>query len=410
MRIVQKSKESFAPVILSTTAIPVEDSAPTNTPATFKSLTYISRVSSSSHNDYVLSGLNLDGCTISPTTEVDASEFPRLKRQVGFSGNAQIRLTNSKATTEIINLPLGPTGGQASAVGPIGRVPGSYSEYSYNIVKAIADAVLDNQIVSLTAPFHRQHAGIIPHHHLTGHLWKSANYNPINGRRFALITPRIVVGCGHYADDIQVGMVLQFLDADNVAHSTVVSHRWNIYKSGIFMDTAFYMLATPMPSQIKPFPVVGPWYYQITSQTSDTITYLPQAYGLALWGNDGHFGVISPQAVDRNFIDSSQWEDVAGISMNATNTHLGHNLTSGWYNEHPEFASNLVGGKFYHNIRGGDSSSAMVVPVINGWALAGVAWGVASFSESVWNALLAEFCSRAGVSPAHTITVASSPI
>lgn len=72
--------------------------------------------------------------------------------------------------------------------------------------------------------------------------------------------------------------------------------------------------------------------------------------------------------------------------------------------------ANLTTNPFYHNVRGGDSGSPVLIPVADSkWALAGIISG-AMYSASAMNNLIAGLDDDVlGVSTGHTVTEASDP-
>jgi hypothetical protein len=406
-----KAKELFAPIVTSLATISITDSAPSTSPETHRDLNYFINTAEASHNEYLVEGINLSNSSVTPSDQIDDSQFPLLRRASGFTGVSSPVVDNGRASTDLPALNFGDTGSAETVVGPMTRVSGSYAEFSYNVVSAIAANIADNRIISGTAPHYRVNSDTFPHMELTGLVWSSGS--PISGRKFAAVTRRHVVGCGHYGNlGLPANNKLYFLTVGNVVIERTIIGEFNLFTEGSGYDLTIYVLNSDLPESIIPLPVMGTWFYKIISSSASGCVACPQVYGLVAFGNDGHFAPSCP-IVFRNDVAITYYKgDFYSIGMDGTNSNFPVFSSTAWVYENSEWSTLLLGGKFYHNLRGGDSGSPLIYPIADGgWGFAtpGYSSSNGAFTEAIWNNILAIADARAGISTGYTVTVAPDP-
>lgn len=433
MKVIQRHPKLFAPQVTLQRDLVVDAAASTLT-VTHRQITVDEVTGSTGHNDYVVSGANLNGLTISQSSvadAVDASDYPRLKRSAGINQSVTVKFSNGRGETDPFQLVFSDLVSPTFRTAPKTVIPGGYAEYSLGRVQSLFSSLSSPAMYGAGPAFLRAAPSIIPHEKLTGHVFYGGwgeHYEyagPTFGRRFSAITPRHVLGCSHYGgSNYQVGTVLKFRTANNetISRTVVEALTWNEIipddyvppgPSGLTIkqaDIAIFLLDSALPESIQPFPVAGEWINSFLSGTTDTnIVACPQFFGIILFGNDGH--ICPAQTVFTSDIEFS-WPTVTWGEFPLTNkgTNLPCNSASSVsLNGYGDLAFDLPSGDFYHQVRGGDSGSPILAPVTNGWAICGIYAG-GFWDPASLNHLISMVDSNAGISTGYTVTVAPNPV
>lgn len=432
MKIVQQSKNNFAPIVQNIERDVTITTGGSTVPITVGSLNAFSTSGDVYHYMYNVYGINIESDVSlysEPINSIDFSDWPSIRRSEGYNGYSRFFISNGKSTYRSKDLAFITLGNNESFnVGPVTVIPGTYADYSRQRVLSLCDAMPDNRVLENANANNRVNTEIFPHAAFTGICthggWPSQYIGGgIEGRRPVAITKRHVWNCGHYSSDIQVGNVLLWKTVDNQTVSRTVIQKINIFvETGGYVDAAIYLLDYDLPDTIKPLPIVGDWLYNFSNITEENFSMLPQCYGLTLWGNDGQFSPslslpLNDIVWDRKFY----YPQTGPANINFENIILDKfniirvfnmNYSSFWesYENLPQYLTTTVGGKFYHYVTGGDSGSPIVVPVEDGWALCGIFSSNAHGSPETFNALINRLDIRAGISTGYTVTVASNPL
>jgi hypothetical protein len=428
MIITLRDPKLFIPQITAT-AVPVYESPETITLEQHRGFKYTSTVSAVSHNDYLITAINDDGLMISyesPVGSVDQSEFPLLKRAPGFTSTASLRFKNNRGEGTEVRLGFYNTGGITNESQPTGIVPGTYAEYSWNRVKAVFQTLPNGKMFSGQPYQDRIRADVIPHEWVSAHVWlgwgdQYLTVGPDIGRRFWPITKRHLVGSAHYGgSNYQVGDKLWWKDKDNILHSRIIIHRRttpypfdNVADSHYTpVDICFFILDFDLPPSITPFPMVGEWFYQYQpGSTNDNFTHCPQGFGIILWNNDAEMSPCEVPHVNDAIENASTQEldYLFGVPMHpifTNNLAYANPITLTGY-ENWTWAS---GGKFYHNVRGGDSSSPIVFPVKDGrWAM-GIQVSGNYWRPELINQLIPHIDAEAGINTGYQVEISANPM
>jgi hypothetical protein len=417
----------YAPQV-SATPVLVSDEVEVIVPHSFLGVSLYKNNPSSGHLDYLCEVSNTgQGITTyaDPSESVDFSEWPIIRRSVGFSGFADAFVNNGRATTKLNRLDFNTITELVTFRGPATFVSGSYAEYSYNRVIDVAEAVADNRIFSNDSSKNRVNLATFPHQALTGICvvggWVSQN--SVTGCRPVAVTKRHLLNVGHYQMSM-IGKTFKWKDVNNVEHQRLVIGEVNYARvpfdePSFAGDIAIYLLDSDLPDEISPLPVCGEWVLNKLSETADTYTCCPQNFGLVLWGNDGNFSprasiVVAPNPRSKDFFPPfKQTGTLQGQVLNGEQVRRfnpGSTTSSSWsLTGDTELSSDLIGGKFAHNVRGGDSGSPQVLPVANGWALYGLIATWVNCIPSVYNLMIQDIDAKYEISTGYTVTVAADP-
>jgi hypothetical protein len=411
--IVQKSPFEFAPIVSSIKPQTVVDTPNTTGEKTHRNLTFQTSTAAASHNDYLLEGINFGNGSVrgESTGIVDDSAFPIVRRSGGFTGSTRLYVDNGKAEIRTQSVFFGNTGGQVSNTS-FAPVADTYAEYSRNRVIALCDALPDNKFLEMSGNnIVRANTGIIPHVKLTGIPIAGYNVPPtgaIRGKRFALVTPQHLIGCGHYGGSY-VGSTIYFSDVNNNITSATVVSEVNLQQEYSGPDVALFRLNAAMPGTIAPLPVVGEWLHNIQSFALSGSFYCPQYYSMIFYGNEGLLAPISAWNQDYDLNTRPYPPDPLGLGITAQTSGFTYQSTSYWDLDGREDLSNKPGYKFAHILYAGDSGSPHLVPVANdGWALES-AGGELGLLPAVINNMIALADTRAGSATGYTVTVAADP-
>lgn len=375
MIISQNSPLLFAPIITPVIQV-VEDVPSVEGQMTHRQLKFATYTGVESHSDYFLAGGNLDGLVVSEENiegGIDMTDFPVVKRGAGVNNYVQAVFSNGRGKSDRITFDFRDYEG-ADRVNFTANdiVAGGYAEYSYARVAAIFDNLSGPAMFDGSK--NRAFPSVIPHEFLTGHVF-SGGWGAAEGKRFMAISPVHVVGCNHY--HYTVGETLYWKDANNNIVSRQIIGAWYAPEhidGGQWVDFSAYLLSSPLPASIKPFPLLGDWYYNYQPGSTDSsFIYCPQGFGITLFNNDGHICPLTPiMSSDDSFSGSPLIFD--GITAYPIDYARGGGLSSAGYADKPW---NVGVGPFAHNIRGGDSGSPRLVPVADGeWAVEGIVSGV----------------------------------
>ncbi len=421
----QRSPALFAPspVLIAQTVV---DAGSSSEEATHLGVVFDNVTGASTHQDYLVTGANLDNVTVSYESiegAVDISGFPLIKRAEGVDSWVAFRLSNGRGETKIFNANFNDQGSYTFPSNPHGLVPGSYAKYSYDRVHAVCNGLSNSTIFD--ADGLRLSPSQIPHEFLTGHMYAGGWY-PGGGKRFTAITPRVIVGCAHYGlgETFINGSPITFKTANNVSVVRTVVASWSGWEiAGTSpgthaqgSDISFYLLDSDLPASIKPFKIVGPWIENYgPGYTDSSFTKCPQQFGLILFNN---YSDIAPcqwlQLGQQAYLGNSithegfelTWRQSCSYGPSATYMHY---LNDTWSFVNPASV-------FYHNPYFGDSGSPIVYPVAGGeWALGGIISGV-MWDEECLNWAISLLWDRAAAlypeddyTTPQTVTVAADP-
>lgn len=417
MIIQQRSTEGFAPV--KTFGVnEIVDSSGSVERRTHRSVKFDRTSATATHNEYYAFGSNLLPVEIasqSPADSLDISEWPTVKRKDGVDSVVSASFENERAVSSTWDLDFTDRGGQVYDNKSDEIIPGTLLEYTYNIVKALADAMTGNAMWDSSG--NRAQTNVIPHEFLTGHVWNGkwgpgtgAGTTPITGRRFMAITKRHLFACGHY--QYYPGDILQWKDIDNNIIERTVLRVINVRDEtaalgGTSFDMSITLLDADLPGSIAIPPVAGDWALGIISEDSDSIVACPQVAGITLLNNDGH---MNPFLRGQNYDTTWSKSAVAvldGISIDNSRA-LGNTGYSNTTDIAGDWSPAVVGNPFYHELRGGDSGSPSLIPYADGWAFCGYISGRMA-EASLLDELIALIDSREGISTGYTVTVAPDP-
>lgn len=412
----QRSPSEFAPQ-MAVVASAVFDAAPTINLVTHRQFVFNEETGSAGHLQYSCSGENLENLAVSRQTipnGVDLSEFPIIQRANGINANVSATFTNGRGTTGFMEFSFANFSGSSSYISSADSVvEDTYAEYSLQRVAAIFDALESPEMFDANKD--RKLPLVIPHTHLTGHVFNGGGWGNAAGKRFSAVTPRHVVGCAHYVYNI--GDTVQFKTADNAVITRTIQGRWSglhvTPEVGVFpgrtSDFSLYLLNDNLPESIEPFQVVGDWYLKLQEGwTSSVFTACPQGFGIILYNNDGHIRpFIAASTEDTAYSGSSVVCN--GVTLTLLDFVRPSGITGYTLTGYEEWM-NLSTNPFYHDVRGGDSGSPVLIPVANDkWALAGIISG-AMYSASAMNNLIAWLDDDVlGVSTGHTVVEAFDP-
>ena len=236
----------------------------------------------------------------------------------------------------------------------------------------------------------------------------------------ALVTPRHLLACHHFAPANRVGTTIKFLGSDGILYSATVLAQtegsdtvgtWPINNPVHSIgDVAMYLLGDTLPEEVAFYPVVGSWVAE-TSLTA--ITGLTQQHSLE-WANAfltvdqqrrALFTVSSDSSMSWTIPNPPEIVTLGGQTVDIVPySYLRFWNPSRPYREHEGFQANPITG---------DSGSPVFYPYAdNSLALCCVTTfpdkGVA-LTESLLNAMIVEVDTRGGVSTGLTVTVAPDP-
>ena len=398
----------------------VIDDPGTITPLTHRAVLFNQATGAAYHNDYVVGLSNGSVSVASEAHEgsVDISDWPIIKRGVGFNGITTAKFTNGRSTTSEWEFNFTSYGGQTLDMPAHDVVEGSLLDYTLGIVDGIASGMVDNKMWDSYG--NRAQTEVIPHAYWTGQVWDGkwgsgggAGTTAQTGRRFMAITPRHLFSCGHY--QYRVGDVLLWKDINNNIISRRVQGVVNLLdemRAAGFQpfhtayDMSMTLLEEDLPPEIHILPVIGPWAKGVVSVDASTHTRCTQIAGFALFNHDGHLG---PFLNARNSDDTSQRVPITFEGINFDFSRLIG--VSGTVNPSTTLVNwpSGPGEKFYHHLRGGDSGLPCVVPCAEGWAYSGhVSTGFHPEPE-LMNELIELTDFRYGISTGYTVTVATDP-
>lgn len=409
MTIQQRSPLLFAPII-ECVAVNVFDVEPSSSVVQYGQLNYTELDGGAGHYDYLMTGSNLTHLSVleqTPSNGIDLTELPLLKRETGINAVCSVVFTNGKGVSDTMDFNFADYISNTYISAISSAVVDSYAEYSLARIAAIFDNLTGPEMFDGSK--NRAFPLVIPHAHLTGHVFGSTGRVDAMGKRFMAITPRHVVGLAHYT--YQIGDALKWKDAsNNIVTRTVlgrVSMREEIGVTGD--DWSLYLLSSDLPASIAPFPIVGDWFYNLTpGYTDTTFTAFPQGFGMVLFNNDGHIVPWEFAYNTQQSVVDFPTVTVHGINITALNSK--RSAGSSFFNLPGKDWSRAEGTTFYHYVRGGDSGSAVLVPVADDkWALVGIYNG-GFFQAALINSWIAWLDNEVlGISTSHTVTVAPDP-
>lgn len=433
MKIIQQSKNNFAPIISNIAQSNVITIPSTLNEITVGSLIGFEKSDDVYHYKYTTTSSNTNNpisLYSDPPNALNFSDWPIVKRNESYNGFARFFVSNGKSTYRSKQLNFITLGSNhIYKVGPITTVPGTYADYSRQRVFSLCNAIPDNRVLENANANDRVNTEIFPHAAFTGVCthggWPSQYIGGgIEGRRPIAITKRHVWNCGHYTGDIQVGNILHWKTIDNQTVTRTVIQKINFFTETTWKwDAALYLLDYDLPDTIKPLPIVDDWIYNFLSITDTEYKTLPQCYGLILWGNEGHFspGLTLPLSdIVRQRNDNlapGTYRSFEGITLDTLNSN--NNIYLGFDEYFWNFDAAAPAeyrtrtnpsDKFYHAVLPGDSGSPIVVPVEDGWALCGIISSSAHCNPETFNALINRLDIRAGISTGYTVAVAPNPL
>jgi hypothetical protein len=422
----------FAPVI-NTTPKQVIISPGNQDTVTVSGVVFERSTSASFYNDFEITGSNIDKLEVVQSSGGVVYEAPLLLREGGnISSNTRVKFTNGRGTTDNISFNFQTYNSSETVSNAKSLIPGSYADYSWNRVHAIFSQLTgggpDNHRV-LDSSGNRRHPSIFPHQSLTAQIMQRNHPYGAGEKRFVAITPRHVLGCGHYGWNANPPPV-RFRDVNNNIIVRTCIRSYNLANgpepkpgNGRFpRDIEIWLLDEDLPSSITPVPIVGDWFFNHTgSNTSYNI--LPGAFGFFSYNQDSH--ICPCQLVSRytGAVHSSGFEsftlageEFTGFELYA-NPNAALDSTRSIYT-YPagvdlegfeNWNTYILNGIFYHPVRSGDSGSPIFFPVESGWALGGSMVAGSMWRPAGLNALIRTVDSLHGINTDYTVTVAPDP-
>lgn len=410
MIISQRSPYLFAPII-SIEPISIIDSPGGTTTVTHSGMTFVRSDVVDYHNEYQLYGLNFDNLEVSYSSEgVTLSSNHVLSRNTGTDGRITVRFSNERAETKNFFFDFSDVAGGVSYSNPKTLIPGSYAKYSFDRVSAIFDVLddgtPDNHRVFET-DYTRRHVSVIPHASLTGQV---VNQYFGGQKRFIAITPRHVLGCGHYGQH-PIGYTSRFLDLSGVLHTRTTVAAWNGLYDGnkpFRQDVEVWLLNEDLPESITPTPVVGSWYYNLVG-TKLNYTTFANAFGITSFNQDMHICPVQFHETSPYTVPDTRLDTIGGVALSGYDFGAGLDRKIFNLEGYDTWEYSIHTNPFYHNVRNGDSGSPILMPVDGGWALAAI-YSSGFWQENGLNALIKAVDTKYGIDTGYTVTVAPNPI
>jgi hypothetical protein len=411
MIIEQRSPYLLAPVVTSE-AVAVVDVQGSTTTITYSGMTFTRSAGTDYHNDFQLSGLNFDDMVVSYSgSPVTLSVNHLLQKAGGTSSRIAVRFNNGRGETRNLYFDFSNTIGGVAYSNPKTLIPGTYAKYSFDRVFEIFDT-LDNGTSNnhriFETDYTRRNTSVVPHASLT-----CQSVNAVFGgqKRFIAITPRHVIGCGHYGQH-PIGTVARFLDMNGVLHTRTAVAAWNGLYDGnkpFRQDFEIWLLNEDLPESIVPAPLVGDWFYNIVG-SKQNYTAGVNAFGFNSFNQDMHISPaqFSLYAAYEN-TDDRRSDTIGGVNL------AGHDflMNPGYHRFDLEGYQSWAWGDhsspFFHNLRAGDSGSPVFVPVDGGWASASIISGHHLRADAV-NALIKAVDAKYEIDTGYTVTVAPQPV
>ena len=423
----------FAPVI-NTSPKQVIISPGTQDSITVSGVMFERSTSASFYNDFEITGSNIEKLEVVQSSGGVVYEAPLLSREGGnISGNTRVKFTNGRGTTDNVSFNFQTYNSSETISNAKSLIPGSYAEYSWNRVRAIFSQLTgggpDNHRV-LDSSGTRRHPSIFPHQSLTAQIMQHNHPYGAGPKRFVAITPRHVIGCGHYGWNANPPPV-RFRDVNNNIIVRTCIRSYNLVNgpepkpgNGYFpSDIEIWLLDEDLPPSITPAPIVGDWFFNHTgSNTSYNI--LPGAFGFFSFNQDSHITpcqIVNPKI---GAVHSKKFEpfilageEFTGFDLQVNFSGLidsfqGIYISTGaieleGFENWKYYNTSSV---FYHGTRSGDSGSPVFFPVENGWALGGSMVSGDMWRPAGLNALIRTVDSLHGINTGYTVTVAPNPI
>ena len=424
----------FAPVI-NTSPKPVTVSPGIKDTVTISGVVFGRETSASFYNDFEITGSNLSDLEVVESSDEVVYEAPLLSKGVGnTSYDTRVKFSNGRGVTEDISFNFQTYNSAESISNPKSLISGSYANYSWNRVRAIFSQLTgsgpDNHRV-LDSSGNRRLPSIFPHQSLTAQIMQ---HNPPHGagpKRFVAITPRHVIGCGHYGWNANPPPV-RFRDVNNNLIERTCIRSYNLLNgpepkpgNGIFpRDIEIWLLDEDLPTSITPAPIVGDWFFNhVGSNTSYNIS--PAAFGFFSFNQDSHIVPLQIVTTKTGAVHGKEFEPftLAGEEFTGFDLHvnfLGYYSSSAsvWIYPTPVTLDGVgnnwrysdTASDFYHNTRSGDSGSSIFYPVENGWALGGTMVSGNMWRPAGLNALIRTVDSLHGINTGYTVSVAPNPV
>lgn len=411
MILIQKDPILFAPQVFFEPVV-VQDASPSSSPVLVETMSFNETTSAASHWSYNVTGINLTNIELvdeTPPGSIDMTQFPLIQRASGVNTTVWAKFSNGRGTTVKKAIVFSNQGSLVGRQGPTSLVSGSYAEYSWNQVRAIFDNLAGPDM--FTSAKDRAFPSVIPHAQLTGHMF-NGGWGVAGGRRFSLVTNQVMVGVAHYG--FSIGEEVSFKDASNVEHKRTILGRWSANEIELVgspaiaqVDFSMYLLSSPLPSSIKPFPIAGPWISRFNEgSTSDNFTSCPQFFGVVLTNNDGH--IVPAQVVARSR-SATTWGNLGygDFELTAKDSLTGYAPADVTLAGFESWGFRVPSGKFFHYFRGGDSGCPFLAAYADGWCLAGIISG-GMWKESAMNHVIGLFADEFNLD-LDLVTVAPDP-
>jgi len=344
MIISQKPKVEFAPSQIAQEQLLVIDTVGSSSISSNFGVNFTRYESAAGHYDILITGLNIESGVIvggADSELVDASEFPLITRISPSTDYANINISNGRAITDPFEITFKKITADPYYGAPITFDEGSYSEFSYDLVIALANASPNNKWLTGSDLNHldtRVNLATFPHQALSGIAVKGLQ---ANGCRPIAITKRHIVTAAHYGiGPANIGSKCYWRDATNGAliEKTIIAVLSGFETSNpdFGFDTVIMLLNSDLPASITPMKIAGHWAGNslIDVDEQDYVTYTGY-FGITVWGRDGEWQPsfrlsVQPEeqgwflAAGRNygsFPEESQytyWQMSPGFNGNAT--------------------------------------------------------------------------------------------
>lgn len=408
----QRNIEEFGPRILSISQVQVVTAGDPPAPGVHRDADVLTASSTTFHYDYEFSVANTDSSSvvIEPEGSVDVSDWPVVKRL--SPQDVEIKIGNGRAKTCTLSLEMDDMMASSSSEWSGTLVPGSYAEYSANVVFDLFDNIMPDSLNLFDENSDRRFKGQINYNGLRAQIWRLPAFTvgPTDdpsldsGGRFVAITPRHVTanGSGHYGTNPAqaIGRVFEWKDEDgNIEARTVVGFV-NFYPT---LDYAVYILDSDLPASFVS-PVVGDWFYN-RSVASGEVTHCIQSYGILARNHGGQAlpaGLITAYDIVRDI--DAPIVDEYGLTLYEDDRVPGFQWSvAAFTNFNTEYNRHNPASRFYSLFRGGDSASPTFAPVADGWAYD------SGLIPSALNSMIAAVDAANGLSTGLTVTVAADP-
>lgn len=327
--------------------------------------------------------------------DTDISAYPTLRPNGSFEGEDTVMLSRG-GFKRPVHLDFSvQAGSESKRVSGLADGP-SYMRYSFEWLEALLAGEGSMQVYTGT---NRNTGCWAAAEDLTGVPYSSAGSAQRNS---APITRRHLTGVRHFL--LSEGDPIVFKNASNISFTYTIIGVSSA--SSITGDAVVYTLDRDLDPSIKVYPVAGRWLH-VTDDSGGSFETIRQLIGLFV-----------NQDRAASFLRISYYDYVSAPKVSGTisGTAVADAITTvvfdAWFDsqvlpELDEYAAYRIGA------RGGDSGSAVFVPVEGGLALASNFTSYAEgpfWDEDFVNALIISADADAGVSTGYSVTVAPDPL